>query len=77
MLVNESYTGTLVWGLTDKSGAPPVRVEQAFPSIVSREEFERVSQSLQARAPERVTRARQPADTCSAASSAVISVARP
>ena len=31
MLVNESYTGTLVWGLTDKSGAPPVRVEQAFP----------------------------------------------
>ena len=54
MLVNESYTGTLVWGLTDKSGAPPVRVEQAFPAIVSREEFERVGQSLQSRAPERV-----------------------
>ncbi|MCY3570722.1 MAG: recombinase family protein [Chloroflexi bacterium] len=54
MLVNESYTGTLVWGLTDKSGAPPVRVEQAFPAIVSREEFERVGHSLQSRAPERL-----------------------
>ncbi len=54
MLINESYTGTLVWGLTDKSGAPPVRVEQAFPAIVSREEFERVGQSLQSRAPARV-----------------------
>ena len=54
LLVKEAYTGTLVWGLTDKSGAPPVRVEDAFPAIVSRAEFERVSQSLQSRAPERV-----------------------
>ena len=54
MLVNETYTGTLIWGLTDKSGAPPVRVEQAFPAIVSRAEFERVGQSLQSRAPKRV-----------------------
>ena len=54
MLVNETYTGTLVWGLTDKSGAPPVRVEDAFPAIVTRAEFERVGRSLQSRAPERV-----------------------
>ena len=54
MLVNETYTGTLVWGLTDKSGAPPVRVEDAFPAIVSKQQFELVSNSLQSRAPERV-----------------------
>ena len=53
LLVKEAYTGTLVWGLTDKSGAPPVRVEDAFPAIVSRAEFERVSQSLRSRARER------------------------
>ena len=53
LLVNEIYTGTLVWGVNDKSGAPPVRVEDAYPAIVSREEFERVGQALQDRAPER------------------------
>ena len=53
LLVNETYTGTLVWGANDKSGAPPVRVEDAYPAIVSREEFERVGQALQDRAPER------------------------
>ena len=53
LLVNETYTGTLVWGVNDKSGAPPVRVEDAYPAIVSREEFERVGQALQDRAPER------------------------
>ena len=31
LLTNESYTGTLVWGATAKDGAPPVRVENAFP----------------------------------------------
>jgi len=64
LLVNESYTGTLIWGLTDKSGAPPVRVEEAFPAIVSRAEFERVSHSLQARAPERVHPPGRPVVTC-------------
>ena len=54
MLVNETYTGTLVWGLTDKSGAQPVRVEDAFPAIVSKQQFDLVCQSLQSRAPERV-----------------------
>jgi len=54
MLVNEIYTGTLVWGLSDQNGASPVRVQDAFPAIISAAEFERVSQSLQSRAPERI-----------------------
>ncbi len=53
LLTNEAYTGTLVWGLNAKDGAPPVRVEDAFPAIVSRPEFERVGQLMQARRPER------------------------
>ena len=53
ILVNETYTGTLVWGLRDKTGVPPVRVEDAFPAIVSRSVFERVRESLQARAPDK------------------------
>ena len=35
LLTNEAYTGTLVWGVDAKDGAPPVRVEKAFPAIVS------------------------------------------
>ncbi len=54
MLSNEAYTGTLVWGLTDKTGATPVRVEDAFPGIVTKREFEQVGKALQSRAPERV-----------------------
>ena len=54
ILVNETYTGTLVWGLTDKTGAPPVRVADAFPAIITKQEIERVSESWQSRAPERV-----------------------
>ena len=54
MLANEAYTGTLVWGVTAKDGLDPVRVESAFPAIVSREEFRQVAQVLQAKAPARV-----------------------
>ena len=54
MLTNETYTGTLVWGLRAKDKAPPVRVEDAFPAIVSRDEFERANQLLQSRAPKTV-----------------------
>ena len=35
MLNNETYTGTLVWGVRAADKAPPVRVEDAFPGIVS------------------------------------------
>ena len=41
MLANEIYTGTLVWGRNSKRGLPPIRVENACPAIVTREEFDR------------------------------------
>ena len=51
MLTNEAYTGTLVWGVRTKDKAPPVRVENAFPAIVTRDEYERANQLLQSRSP--------------------------
>ena len=51
MLGNEAYMGTLVWGKRSKGKAPPVRVEGAVPSIVTKEEFERVQELLRSRAP--------------------------
>ncbi len=53
LLSNEAYTGTLVWGLNAKDGAPPVRVEDAFPAIVSRTEYERVGRMMESRRPAR------------------------
>ena len=54
VLSNETYTGTLVWGINSKDKAPPVRVENAFPAIVSEGEFRRVAAIMQSRAPSRV-----------------------
>ena len=54
MLDNEAYTGTLVWGANAKDGAPPVRVENAFPAIVSKREFRRAKRLLGSRAPKKV-----------------------
>ncbi len=53
LLTNEAYTGTSVWGRTAKDGqAPdPVRVEHAWPAIVSRELFEAVGRGLKERSP--------------------------
>ena len=51
MLTNEAYAGTLVWGKGARDKAPPVRVDDAFPAIVTREEFENANQLLQSRAP--------------------------
>ena len=47
ILRNEVYTGTLVWGTSGKRKDEPVRVEKAFPAIVSKTRFRRyaVSQS--------------------------------
>ena len=53
ILMNEVYTGTLVWGVTAKDKFPPIRVENAFPSIVSRDEYERVAKVMQANAPDK------------------------
>ena len=53
LLTNEAYTGTAVWGVKskdDKAGEP-VRVENAWPALVSRELFDEVQQGLHERAP--------------------------
>ena len=54
VLLNEAYTGTLVWGTTAKDGAPPVRVEDAHPAIVSKRQFQRAKKLLGSRAPKKV-----------------------
>ncbi len=51
ILVNETYTGTLIWGVNAKDGADPVRVDDAFPAIVSTAQFNRVAKLLRSRAP--------------------------
>ena len=51
LLTNQVYTGTVVWGANAKDKAPPVRVENAFPALVSREAFSRVVSLLESRAP--------------------------
>ena len=53
ILRNEVYTGTLVWGANARSKAEPVRVEKAFPAIVSRAKFNRVNALMRSRAPRR------------------------
>ena len=53
ILKNEAYTGTLVWGADAKDKADPVRVEKAFPAIVSKTRFRRVNRQLRSRAPRR------------------------
>ena len=54
MLDHEAYTGTLVWGTRAKDNVPPVRVDNAFPAIISRDEFERVSAILGSKAPAKI-----------------------
>ncbi len=54
MLENETYTGAVVWGINSKDGAPPVRVEDAHPAIISKREFHRVKKLLGSRAPKNV-----------------------
>ena len=51
ILINEAYTGTLVWGANAKDEADPVRVEKAFPAIISQAQFGRVHQFMRSRAP--------------------------
>ena len=53
MLRNEAYTGTAVWGKTSKGqeAADPVRVEGAWPALISRELFDDVQQAMSDRAP--------------------------
>ena len=53
LLTNEAYTGTAVWGVKskDEKAGEPVRVENAWPALVSRELFDEVQQGLHQRAP--------------------------
>ncbi len=53
VLRNEAYTGTAVWGRTSKGdkAQDPVRVEGAWPALVSRELFDDVQQAMRDRAP--------------------------
>ena len=53
ILVNEAYTGTLVWGRHSGGSPklPPIRVEDAWEAIVDRETFNRVQLLLKERAP--------------------------
>jgi hypothetical protein len=53
VLRNEAYTGTAVWGRSGKGdkAQEPVRVEGAWPALVSRELFEGVLQAMRERAP--------------------------
>ena len=53
LLTNEAYTGAAVWGRTSKGqkATDPVRVEGAWPALVSRELFDDVQQAMRDRAP--------------------------
>ena len=53
LLTNEAYTGAAVWGRTSKGqkAQDPVRVEGAWPALVSRELFDAVQEAMQERAP--------------------------
>ena len=53
LLTNEAYTGTAVWGRTSKGqkATDPVRVEGAWPALVSRELFDAAQQAMRDRAP--------------------------
>ena len=53
LLTNEAYTGIAVWGRTSKGEKPqdPVRVEGAWPALISREQFDAVQQAMRDRAP--------------------------
>ena len=53
ILINQAYTGTLVWGANSKDKAEPVRVEKAFPAIISKTQFGRVGKLMRSRAPKR------------------------
>ena len=51
ILTNEAYAGTMLWGVNAKDQAEPVRVEKAFPAIVTKAQFRRVGKHLSSRAP--------------------------
>ena len=53
ILCNEVYTGTMTWGESTREKAEPVRVEKAFPAIISKNQFRRVNKQMRSRAPKK------------------------
>ena len=53
ILRNEVYTGTLIWGARGKDKAEPVRIEKAFPAVVTKAQYRRVNKLMHSRAPKR------------------------
>ena len=53
LLTNEAYTGTAVWGLKSKGekSQEPVKVQGAWPALVSRDLFDDVQRAMRERAP--------------------------
>ena len=51
ILRNEVYTGTLIWGANAKDKADPIRIEKAFPAIISKAKSQRVNSLMRSRAP--------------------------
>jgi site-specific DNA recombinase len=51
ILTNEVYTGTLLWGKSSARRVAPIRVEGAWPAIVSKDVFDQVQAILKVRAP--------------------------
>ena len=62
ILRNEVYAGTLIWGANAKDKAEPVRIEKAFPAIISKAKFHRVNGLMRSRAP-KVTHPRRVGST--------------
>ena len=54
LLSNEVYRGALVWGQNAKDSIKPVLAKNAFPAIVTRDEFQYVQRLLKSRAPKKV-----------------------
>ncbi len=53
VLTNEAYTGTAVWGKKSKGekAQDPVRVERAWPALITRDLFDSVQEAMRKRAP--------------------------
>ena len=49
--VDEFYSENLIWGAKSKDKAEPVRVEKAFPAIVTKAKSQRVNSLMRSRAP--------------------------
>ena len=65
ILSNGVCMGILVWGLKANDESEPVRVENAVPAIVSKEEFEQTRAMFEARAPAQPNPRRAASPTCS------------